>query len=361
MVSNEPQVTPCCSADHDYDVAPVNPEDLLLQSNKTTEGLELKVLKLESERFFLARFSNDPQSIRFYTGFKDYETLQAVYNTLAPTASFMVRWSQVQRNTIKELQGDVFQAEALTLFDQFFLFLCRIRQGFHEFDLAQRFHVSQSTVSHVLVSWTNYLYFMLGALPIWPPRSIIAKNMPEAFKISFPKTRVILDTTEIRVQTPSSKVVNYETYSNYESHNTFKCLVGISPFGAVTFVSSLFTGSISDEEITKRSGILDLLEADDEVMADKGFAISELLQDKKCTLTILPFLGQKGIFTKHEVIETQEIAHLRTLVERAIRRIKEYHIFDRVIPLTLAGTVNQLWTVCAILTNFKEPLFCEAF
>ena len=84
--------------------------------------------------------------------------------------------------------------------------------------------------------------------------------MPECFKITYPKTRVILDCTEVKVQTPSSKVLNSESYSNYKSHATFKGLVGITPSGSVSFVSVLYTGSISDKEIIKKSGILDLLE-----------------------------------------------------------------------------------------------------
>jgi len=65
-------------------------------------------------------------------------------------------------------------------------------------------------------------------------------------------------------------------------------------------------------------------------MADKGFLIQDLLQPKKATLTIPPFLSRTRSlqFTSKEVTETQQIARLRIHVERAIRRIKEYQIFD---------------------------------
>lgn len=95
----------------------------------------------------------------------------------------------------------------------------------------------------------------------------------EGFQSTFPNTRVILDCTE--VLTPSAKVLNSQTYLNYKSHTTFKGLIGITPNGAVCFVSKLFTGNISDKDITKRSGILDLLENGDEVMTDKGFLIQD--------------------------------------------------------------------------------------
>ena len=344
--------------DHDYGTHTITAEEQLEAARERIAQLEMQCNQLQSRHFFMDRFCHDPISIQFYTGFKDYSTLKAVFLALQPTALTMVRWSQVQRNrNTNSLNGDVFRNESLPLIDQFFMFLCRVRQGFYEQDLAVRFNVSQSTVSRILLTWTNYLYFMLGSLPIWCSREVVDKEMPQCFKANYPKTRVILDCTEINVQTPSSKVLNSETYSHYKGHTTFKSLVGISPFGAITFVSSLYTGCISDKEITARSGILNLLDDGDQVMADKGFLIQDLLSKHNASLVIPPFLGPRGKFTKEEVSETQDIARLRIHVERAIRRIKEFHIFDKVLPLSIAGSSTQLWTVCVLLTNFKGPLF----
>ena len=50
--------------------------------------------------------------------------------------------------------------------------------------------------------------------------------------------------------------------------------VGISPGGAVTFRSQLYTGSISDWEIVRSSGFLNLpFDDKDSIMADKGFTV----------------------------------------------------------------------------------------
>ncbi len=104
-------------------------------------------------------------------------------------------------------------------------------------------------------------------------------------------------------------------------------------------------------------GLLDLLDVRDDVMADKGFVIQDFFTPKGAKLIIPPFLREKGQFSRREVKETQEIARLTIHIERAIRRCKEYHIFDSVVPLTLTGSINQVWTVCCLLTNFYGKLF----
>ena len=53
------------------------------------------------------------------------------------------------------------------------------------------------------------------------------------------------------------------TLSNYKNDSTYKGLVGISPNGVITFVSLLYPGSISDKELTRRCGILELLDEGD--------------------------------------------------------------------------------------------------
>ena len=123
-----------------------------------------------------------------------------------------------------------------------------------------------------------------------------------------------------------------ETWSNYKHHNTFKALVGISPNGQVTFISKLWGGRVSDKWITKHSGILDLLDQNDNVMADRGFDIAEILPPG-VSLNLPPFKGSREQPTASEVEETTKIASVRIHVERAIGRI----------------------SVCSYLTNFAPP------
>lgn len=145
-------------------------------------------------------------------------------------------------------------------------------------DLALRFGISQSTVSRMVVTWINLLYHNLKAIERFPPRHIrhiVKKYMPEVFKNEYPNTQLILDATEFFVERPSL-LSQACTFSTYKNRNTIKVLVGITPSGAVSFVSQAYEGSISDRKLVELSGLLDKLEAGDEVMADKGFTIQDL-------------------------------------------------------------------------------------
>ena len=99
-----------------------------------------------------------------------------------------------------------------------------------------------------------------------------------------------------------------------------------------------------------------MLQSGDEVMADRGFTIEKLLAPLGVGLNTPPFLGRRSQMDGTEVTETQQIASLRIHIERAIRRVKEFDIVNCVIPASLAGSANQIWTVCALLTNFQSPL-----
>jgi len=132
------------------------------------------------------------------------------------------------------------------------------------------------------------------------------------------------------------------TYSSYKHHNTFKGLVGISPTGAITFISHLYAGSVSDQALTHDCGILELIEPGDSIMADKGFDIAYDVLLRGAKLNIPPFLKDQKQLSKKNVILTHQIASLRIHVERAIGRIKQYRILSSVVPLTLVNSNDSV-------------------
>ena len=167
--------------------------------------------------------------------------------------------------------------------------------------------------------------------------------MPKCFRELYPTTRVIIDATEIYVETPALPEFQQMTFSSYKNDNTYKALIGISPGGAITFVSKLYPGSISDQTLTRKSGLYDMLEKGDSVMADRGFNIQDDLTPFGVKVNIPPFLKGKTQLEPEELVETRRIASLRIYVERAMERIKNYHIFDRTIPASLTDTADDIF------------------
>ena len=96
-------------------------------------------------------------------------------------------------------------------------------------------------------------------------------------------------------------------------------------------------------------------------MADKGFIIQDLLTPLNCGVVMPSFLSSKKSFSKRDLQESKNIHNVRVHVERAIRRVKEFHYFDKAIPLTVAGIINRMWTVACLITNFQGRLFYEYF
>ena len=91
-----------------------------------------------------------------------------------------------------------------------------------------------------------------------------------------------------------------------------------------------------------------------------GWKIQDDLAPMGVKLNIPPFLKGKGQFEEDELVETRSIAKFRIHVERAIERIKNYHILDYApITLCLSGIIDQIFFVCAMLTNFLPPLVSD--
>ncbi|XP_064468566.1 uncharacterized protein LOC135380210 [Ornithodoros turicata] len=318
-------------------------------AQETLKKLERKV----GRQFSVERFKSNDEDMRFYTGLLSYAVFTSVLNFLNPGEHGENIKARSRTQTDSPKMG---RPRSLTVENEFFLFLVRLRLGLFEKDLADRFCVSTATVSRICITWTSYAFIHLAQLPLWMSKERVQEEMPPEFKDKYSATRVIIDATEIKCQTASSLALQSATFSTYKSANTFKGLIGISPDGTVTFVSNLFPGSISDKECVRQSGFLTLpFDEGDVVMADKGFRIQEMLNDIKVGLNIPQFLT-RGHFSEAEVKETEEIASLRIHVERRIQRVKSFHIFDRPVPLSLGPIINEMWVVCVILTNFQSPL-----
>ena len=87
--------------------------------------------------------------------------------------------------------------------------------------------------------------------------------------------KCIIDCFEIFIERPVAFTARAATYSNYKKYNTVKVFIGVSPTGAITYISSVWGGRVSDKMITQQCGFLQYIDPGDVILADRGFNIHD--------------------------------------------------------------------------------------
>ena len=168
--------------------------------------LSEKCSKLENIIFSLDKFTAD-EDIAFYTGFPSYAVFMATYTYLNPgeTGENIRYWRSVKNDVDSdyhkrepELGVRPGRPRTLNSKQEFFLVMCRLRQGFAERHLGHLHNISQSTVSRIVISRVNFMYLRSGQLNILPSRKVVDDTMPQDFKVKYPNTWAIINCTEIK-------------------------------------------------------------------------------------------------------------------------------------------------------------------
>ena len=104
---------------------------------------------------------------------------------------------------------------------------------------------------------------------------------------------------------------------------------------------------MSDHELIIQSGLLDVLEPGDSVMADKGFIIADLLRCKPKHSTN----EDSRPAYRQELLAMRHIASVRIHVERATRRVKAFNSLQ-VIPTVWQGLLIKFFSYVASLATY---------
>lgn len=123
-------------------------------------------------------------------------------------------------------------------------------------------------------------------------------------------------------------------------------------------MSQAWGGRASDKHITMHSdSFLSGLTPGAQVMADRGFTVNDELRQLGVRTIIPAFKGRgRPQLTKSECAKSEDIAKARIHIERIIQRIRTFHILGSVVRLNMTDIIEQLFTVCAYLTNFQTPI-----
>ena len=98
----------------------------------------------------------------FYTGFPSYKVLDSCYTFLGPAVHELCYTGEDGMS----IRGKRCRSRALPPLEEFFLTLVRLCLGLMEEDLADRFGVSQSSVSRIITTWVNSLFLKFKEIPL---------------------------------------------------------------------------------------------------------------------------------------------------------------------------------------------------
>lgn len=90
--------------------------------------------------------------------------------------------------------------------------------------------------------------------------------------------------------------------------------MGITPAGAVSFLSSGWGGRVSDKHITLEPGLIHLLEPKDEMLVDRGFLIRNELAAYGATLHTSSFMKGKSQLSACEVDSSRQLSHVERVI-----------------------------------------------
>ncbi|XP_077501381.1 uncharacterized protein LOC144112417 [Amblyomma americanum] len=228
-----------------------------------------------------------------------------------------------------------------TVADAVQVVLTKLRLALLNIDIIHRFGLSETTVPRIMVKNIPIIASELKRFIIWPSRKDACRTMPMMVRRKYPTCMAIIDCTEVRIQKLLGYSTRSKTYSHYKSSNTIKFMVSITPCGAISFVTKCWGGRASDKEIILKSGFSDKLQEGDIVLADRGFLIRDVAH-RGARLEVPALTRGKRQLSAKEVEDARQISRVRIHVERAIGRIKVFHILRADCPSLCCGMQQTL-------------------
>ena len=167
-------------------------------------------------------------------GIPEWCAFQGLFDLVAPSLSESIKLSK------------------LSMVIMFFL---KIRLNLYDEDIADRLSVHPATVSRNFHRVLDVMAVKTAHLIKWPDRETLQMIIPMSFRKFFKQCCVIIDCSEIFIQRPTDLLARAQVWSNYKHHSTLKFLIGITPQGTVSYISSCVGGHMSDKEIVEHSSL----------------------------------------------------------------------------------------------------------
>ena len=155
-----------------------------VQADTAERGAQTRESGATKISFSIKSIKDNPNAVQFYTSFVSYGHFLYVFRCLGQS-----------RYELK------YKSRALDTEDEFFLFMVKIRRNTEDEELSYQFGISEQVVSKIFHTWLDFLFYQLQDSEVikFLPRETIDQHMPRDFKAKYPRTRIILDATEIEI------------------------------------------------------------------------------------------------------------------------------------------------------------------
>ncbi|XP_015110151.1 uncharacterized protein LOC107036605 [Diachasma alloeum] len=144
---------------------------------------------------------NNNEAILYFTGLENYTKFRVVLASLGPG--------------VFTLKYKYWHVQNVSVEDQLFITLWKLRRNTSDFELGFHFQVSKTAVSNILHTWIPFIADQWRKLDSWPSRELVDHFMPECFKKRDPQEPV----DEIQNEIDGSSN-DEETSGNFNSIST---------------------------------------------------------------------------------------------------------------------------------------------
>eukprot|EP00079_Xenopus_tropicalis_P028147 XP_012822893.1 PREDICTED: uncharacterized protein LOC101732849 isoform X2 [Xenopus tropicalis] len=297
-------------------------QEQLARSSRTVLYLSQQVKSKETDRdestFCLKSIKNESKWVRFYTGFDGYEQLSNFLGFL--TADPNLCTGKIRRRT------EVGPQNALSLEDQLFLVLTRLRLGLLLQDLAFRFRVSESTVSRYWLNWTELLHARLTQVPVLYSMRYLDLFEPKRLEQYQGLTCTVMDCTDLFFEVQAKDRSKPASNHPCRNHYLRRGYAIASPNGFITFSSSLPFGIATK--------IMD------------GQPQEELHGDIMPSLQFPPFMQNDPVqLTQEQHGMSRQVLSLLSLIDKALN----FRFLKGVYPQSMEAQVDRAWIICCYL------------
>jgi len=305
------------------------------------KGFRHRISKNPKQKYDIHDYKDRPDGVRYYTGLETYHKFMFVFQSLTDIFPISYRDCKV---------------DVLSLENQLFLTIWKLRRNTPDFELGDHFGVSRTTVSNIFISMVSFMAKQWGKINTWLSRSLTDYYMPDSFKKAYPTTRAIIDGTECFIAKPSNPRYQQATFSTYKNGNTVKVLVSGNPCGLISDTTPAYGGATSDRQIVERSDLINNCQRGDSIMADRGFNVQDMFAPKGVTINIPAFLKGKDHLHGKTLMNGRKLASERVHIERLIGLTKTYKMLSQELDPRFVPIASEIFFVCAFLCNFRETI-----